>query len=69
MAFIQAISSPVCLVLAKQGVFEKHPEMLGHIQGFDNIRVEEIDGGHHLHLEAQAAEVATILDSFFQGLT
>lgn len=68
LAFIEAIRSPVCLVLAKQGVFQKHPEMLGHIRGFDHIRVEEVDGGHHLHLEAQAGEVATILDSFFKGL-
>lgn len=68
LAFIEAIRSPVCLVLAKQGVFQKHPEMLGHIQDLQHIRVEEVEGGHHLHLESQAAEVATILDSFFQGL-
>lgn len=68
LTFIEAIRSPVSLVLANQGVMHKHPQVLERIERFEHIVVHRIDGGHHLHLESQAPEVATILDSFFQGL-
>ncbi|WP_304640512.1 alpha/beta fold hydrolase [Pseudomonas sp.] len=67
-AFAQAITSPACLVLANQGVMQRHPALFDRIEKLDNIRVHRVDGGHHLHLESQAPMVATILDSFYRTL-
>lgn len=67
-AFIEAIRSPVCLVLANQGVMHKHPQVVERIGRFAHITRHDMDGGHHLHLEEQAEAVATIFDSFFAGL-
>ncbi|MBQ0741887.1 MAG: alpha/beta hydrolase [Pseudomonas sp.] len=69
VAFIEAITSPTCLVLANQGVMHKHPQVLDRIERFQNIELHQLDGGHHLHLEEPASEVATIFDSFFRKLT
>ncbi len=68
-AFAQAITSPACLVLANQGVMQHRPQLFARIEKLSNIRVHRLDGGHHLHLESQAPQVATILDSFYGGLT
>ncbi|HDZ57187.1 MAG TPA: alpha/beta fold hydrolase [Pseudomonas xinjiangensis] len=68
VAFVEAIRSPSCLVLANQGVMQKHPEILERIDRFKHIQVHHLEGGHHLHLEEQASAVATILDSFFKTL-
>jgi hypothetical protein len=67
-AFAQAITSPACLVLANQGVMQRHPALFDRIEKLDNSRVHRVDGGHHLHLESQAPMVATILDSFYRTL-
>lgn len=68
MAFVEAIRTPTTLVLANQGVMHKHPQVLDRIERFKHIQLHRLDGGHHLHLEAQAPDVATILDSFFKTL-
>ncbi|TVP88776.1 MAG: alpha/beta hydrolase [Pseudomonadaceae bacterium] len=69
IAFIEAISSPACVILANQGVMAKYPAVVERVWQFEHIRVHAMDGGHHLHLEAQAPEVATILHSFFRDLS
>jgi pimeloyl-ACP methyl ester carboxylesterase len=68
-AFAEAITSPACLILANQGVMQRHPKLFHRIEKLVNIQVHRLDGGHHLHLEDQAPQVATILDSFYAGLT
>ncbi|MFN3579527.1 MAG: alpha/beta fold hydrolase [Pseudomonas sp.] len=68
-AFIESIQAPACLVLANQGVMHKHPQVLERIERFSHIQRHYLEGGHHLHLEEQAGEVATIFDSFFKSLT
>ncbi|MFT6429449.1 MAG: pimeloyl-ACP methyl ester carboxylesterase [Halopseudomonas sp.] len=68
VAFVEAITSPVCLVLANQGVMHEHPQVVERIDRFSHITRHDLDGGHHLHLEEQAEEVATIFDSFFANL-
>ncbi|UAW99699.1 alpha/beta fold hydrolase [Halopseudomonas nanhaiensis] len=67
-AFIEAIRSPACVILATQGVMHKHPQVLDRIERFEHIQRHHIEGGHHLHLEEQAADVATILDNFYRSL-
>lgn len=67
-AFIEAIRSPACVILANQGVMHKHPQVLDRIERFDNIQRHHIDGGHHLHLEEQAPQVGTILDTFYRNV-
>lgn len=69
VSFIENISAPACLVLANQGVMHKHPEVLDRINAFKHLQVHRIDGGHHLHLEAQAPEVAAILKDFYTSLS
>ncbi|HCA25882.1 MAG TPA: alpha/beta hydrolase [Pseudomonas sp.] len=69
VSFIENISAPACLVLANQGVMHKHPEVLDRIDAFEHLQVHRIDGGHHLHLEAQAPEVAAILKDFYTSLS
>ncbi|PKM05149.1 MAG: alpha/beta hydrolase [Gammaproteobacteria bacterium HGW-Gammaproteobacteria-6] len=68
VAFIEAITAPVSLVLANQGVMHKHPQVLERIERFTHITKHQLEGGHHLHLEEQSAAVATIFDSFFREL-
>ena len=46
---------------------QRHPLLFDRIEKLENIRVHRVDGGHHLHLESQAPEVATILDSFYRN--
>lgn len=69
VSFIENISAPACLVLANQGVMHKHPEVLERINAFEHLQIHRIDGGHHLHLEAQAPEVAAILKDFYTSLS
>lgn len=68
-SFIENITAPACVVLANQGVMHKHPEVLARIDAFENLTVHRVDGGHHLHLEAAAAEVAAILKDFYTSLS
>ena len=67
-SFIEAISSPAMLVLANQGVMHKHPQVLDRIERFKHIQLHKMDGGHHLHLEAQAPDVAALLNDFYAAL-
>jgi pimeloyl-ACP methyl ester carboxylesterase len=69
LAFIEAIRSPACLVLANQGVIAKYPAVLEQVWQLEQIQVHAMDGGHHLHLEEQAPEVARILHTFFRELS
>ncbi|MGI3130868.1 alpha/beta hydrolase [Halopseudomonas pachastrellae] len=68
-SFIENISAPTCLVLANQGVMHKHPEVLARIDAFSHLQIHRVDGGHHLHLEEQAASVADILKDFYTSLS
>lgn len=68
VSFIKAIRSPSMLVLANQGVMHKHPQVLERIERFEHIQLHKMDGGHHLHLEAQAPAVAALLNDFYASL-
>ncbi|MGY8811861.1 MAG: alpha/beta fold hydrolase [Pseudomonadales bacterium] len=68
-SFIESITSPTMLVLANQGVMHKHPQVLDRIERFKNIQLHKMDGGHHLHLEAEAPAVAGLLNDFYASLS
>lgn len=68
VAFAEAIVTPTCLILASEGVMARRTLLREHIEGFSHIQTHHLEGGHHLHLEEAAPDVATIIDSFFRTL-
>lgn len=67
-SFVQRITAPMLLVLAHDGI----PRLTGRheeiARRYPKIRVEWLEGGHHLHMEAEpAAKLATMLNHFFQS--
>src|SRR5690606_34557742 len=69
VAFAEAITSPTCLILASKGIMARRELLLERIDSFEHIQTHCLEGGHHLHLEEAAPEVATIIDTFFRSLT
>lgn len=67
-AIVEAIRTPTCLVVASEGIFAKRPEATAFIEQIQSIQIHHVEGGHHLHLEEPAKQVATIIDSFFNDL-
>lgn len=65
-AFVKNISAKVHLILASDGM----PRMTEHyrlgLQQFPQIVVEELSGGHHLHMSDNASAVAVRFNKFFQ---
>lgn len=68
VAFAEAIATPTCLILASEGVMARRALLLERIDSFTHIQTHHLEGGHHLHLEEAAPDVATIIDSFFRAL-
>lgn len=68
VAFAEAIATPTCLVLAEDGVMTKHAQLVERIAHFEHIQTHRLAGGHHLHLEEPAPQVASIINSFFNIL-
>lgn len=64
-AFVKAIEAPSCLILAEDGVPRDEVELQKRISLHRNLRVEHLPGGHHLHMEEQASDVARIIADFF----
>lgn len=57
---------PTLLLLAREG-FGARPELATTAQRHvPNLTLEEVDGGHHFHMEADAAELAQRLRLFLQ---
>ncbi|WP_237065828.1 alpha/beta fold hydrolase [Microbulbifer guangxiensis] len=66
-AFLDRVTMPVRLVLARDGILDMIERMRPLLSGRDNIAVREMDGGHHLHMEGGAAEVADWIGPFLRG--
>lgn len=63
-AFLERIEAPACLILGDQGLFAQGEK--GHrLAHFQNLSTHTLKGGHHLHLEAAATEIAGLLNLFF----
>ncbi|WP_341936981.1 alpha/beta fold hydrolase [Marinimicrobium sp. C2-29] len=65
-AFLDRSTASFCMLLGREGVpklFEHYRDALALFP--ERLQLELLPGGHHLHMEAQASSVATILQSFF----
>ena len=66
-AFIAQISAPIRLILAEEGMPKIYPRYQAIVTKYPNIDVHTLPGGHHLHMEAEAASVAEQLNVFFKS--
>ena len=64
-AFINSISMPVCLLLARDGLPKLYPHYMQYLHQYPHIKPQLLDGGHHLHVEDECVTVATHLRDFF----
>lgn len=64
-AFVAQIESPMKLVLANGGVKGLLQSYESQISQIKNLDIDCLTGGHHLHMESEAREVAELLSSFF----
>ncbi|WP_111641990.1 alpha/beta fold hydrolase [Marinimicrobium alkaliphilum] len=65
-AFVGRIGAPIQLVLGEEGVPKLFPRFREALALFPALDMTVLPGGHHLHLEAQAAEVAAHIHQFMQ---
>ncbi|MBV33657.1 MAG: alpha/beta hydrolase [Porticoccaceae bacterium] len=70
--FLEAITAPTKMIMATKGVFVDSKNSEQHIKKYINPRnhianfvKEEMDGGHHLHLESRAKDVACSISQDF----
>lgn len=66
LAFLQSIASPCLLVLGRQGVPFPEAPLRRRQQAIRDLKVEILDGGHHLHLD-HPREVAGAVNGFLRG--
>lgn len=64
-AFIACITCPAALILAEDGMPKLFPMYVDSVNTYSHISVTHLSGGHHLHMEQEVVEVASVLNSFF----
>lgn len=65
LALVGAIEAEVLLIVARGGLRFDPAVMQARIAKVARLRVEYLDGGHHLHLEKAAGDVADLLAAHF----
>ncbi len=66
-AVLAALSMPTLLLMAQEG-FGRHPEIAANAGRYiSDLTVEQVDGGHHFHMEPCVAMVAQRIVDFLQG--
>lgn len=65
-ALVSAITAPVCLVLGDRGLPPQFLKVTTRAHKCANLSIKTLVGGHHLHLEEAANDVATVINEFFQ---
>lgn len=68
-AFVDKISIPVLLLLAKGGLFDQMPSAQKLITRFQRINSVALDGGHHLHMSSGHQSVTEKIKSFIVDVT
>lgn len=63
-AFVAATTAPVLVVLAEVSPFARRPEYRALLGSFSDVRILEIAGGHHCHLEGAEREIAAEVSRF-----
>ena len=64
-AFIARISCPITLVLADDGLPKLFLNFARALENYPKIKVHQLAGSHHVHMEQEVAAVAAILNPFF----
>jgi pimeloyl-ACP methyl ester carboxylesterase len=64
-AFVCAVSAPIKLLLAEEGLPKIYTNYLQEVAQFPHVNYELLPGGHHLHMEQQVDLVAEKLNAFF----
>ncbi len=64
-SFINSITAPCELVMGKQGLQKSYAGYLDEVAHYPFIKSHLLNGGHHLHMEEDAEEVAAIFKRFF----
>lgn len=64
-AFIRNIQAPSRLVMGKKGLQASYAGYLSEVANYPFIQTQELQGGHHLHMEDEAEAVGEILTDFF----
>jgi len=63
---LQSIVAPVLLLMASEG-YAGHPEITASAESYlSDLVVETVEGGHHFHMEAGAADVAARIGKFLE---
>lgn len=65
LAFTAAIEAPTLVIRANQGLDFNQQKYAGRLATIRALNVVEIDGGHHLHLEDAAGNVAAAILAHF----
>lgn len=68
-AFVHRITAPVKLFLAHDGLPRIYPSYLQELGRFPQLDYQLLDGGHHLHMEQGAEQIAHQLNLFFASLS
>lgn len=61
---LKGINVPVCLIRGHHGVSYPEPIFRGRAECIKDLRIHEVQGSHHLHLD-NPEPVATIISEFF----
>lgn len=64
-AFVTRIQSPIALILAEEGMPKLFPDYAHSLKSYPKAIVTKLPGGHHLHMEQEVTEVASVLNSYF----
>lgn len=68
-AAIAAVTAPVLCIQGDRGLPALSPGYLERLQGFREVRVETLAGGHHLHLDDCPVQVAERVRAFLSPTT
>lgn len=67
-AALQSIETPTLFLEAEDGLLAKHRDFLeGRCHSIDQLKIVQIPGGHHCHLEGDVRPVADAINRFLAG--
>ena len=67
LSCLQQIKAKTCLIWASKGFSFDSKLMQERIKSVRNLKIEHLDGGHHIHME-QPEAVSQLLAAFYQSL-
>lgn len=67
-AILRHFKTDCLLIFAKQGILHEYQGFSFQRERFPNVRLVELEGGHHVHLD-HPEPVAKVLAEFFEGVS